>query len=463
MSDLVWRPNAGSQQLLLSCPINEILLEGTRAGGKSDVLIVDYLAGVGKGWGKHYTGIIFRNEYKHLGDIIKKSQILIPQVFPDAKFKRSASELKWVFAGGEELLFRHAKTMNDYDAYHGHEYSWQGYEELTRFPNLEFYDIMESTCRSPVAGIRKRRISTTNPFGIGHNFVKQRFIDPAPANVIINDEHGVRVRIHSSFVENPFIYENDKAYIEYLKNIKDPNVRKAWLEGDWNIVGGGAFDDLFSVEHHVIDLEQAKIPKSWKITRSFDWGSSAPFSVGWWVTSPGDSIDWYGKTKFLPKGTKIRVGEWYGAMKGETNKGLRLTNQKIAQGIIDYEEARNWKVKAGGADSQIWADGHGEGKSIYDTFDKMGVKFDKAPKGPGSRKTRMSILRDRLDAVLCDDRERPGIYVGINCREFIRQIPMLPRDEKDYETVDSDSEDHLYDEATYELINYEKSGGMITV
>lgn len=427
------------------------------------MLIIDYLTGVGKGWGQHYTGVIFRNEYKHLGDIIKKSQIIIPQVFPGAKFKRSASELKWVFPEGEELLFRHAKTMKDYDSYHGHEYPWQGFEELTRFPDLEFYDAMKSTWRSPVDGMRKRRISTTNPFGIGHNHVKQRFIDPAPANTVISDEMGQRVRIHSSFVENPHIFKNDREYIETLKTIKDPNVRKAWLLGDWNIVGGGAFDDLWSVDHHVIDINKIKIPRSWKITRSFDWGSSAPFSVGWWVTSPGESIEWYGQTRYLPKGTKIRIGEWYGGVKGETNKGLRLTNQKIAEGIIAYEKERNWKVYPGGADSAIFADGHGTGKTIYDTFKGMGVKFDKAPKGPGSRKVRMSLLRDYLQASLTADREQPGIYAADTCREFIRQVPMLPRDEKDYETVDTTSEDHLYDESTYELINYAKSGGMLSV
>lgn len=460
MNKTVWRPNPGSQQLFLSCPISEILLEGTRAGGKSDVLLVDFLKGVGKGWGQHYTGVVFRNEYKHLGDIIKKSHIIIPRAFPDAKFKRSASELKWVFGGGEELLFRHAKSIKDYDAFHGHEYPWQGFEELTKFPDLEFYDAMASTWRTPDARVRKRRVSTTNPFGIGHNHVKARFIDPAPPYKIINDEYGQRVRIHSSYIENKHITK-DQSYIDTLKRIKDPNVRKAWLEGDWNIVAGGAFDDLWDESAHVVDLAQVKIPRTWKITRSFDWGSSAPFSVGWWATSPGEVIQWGVGTRFIPKGSKIRLGEWYGAKKGEQNKGLRLTNDKIAEGIKEREKQKGWNVRPGAADSAIFADGAGTGKTIHDAFKAKGVKFEKAPKGPGSRATRMSLLRDHLAEAKKDHMEQPAIFVGSNCREFIRQIPLLPRDEKDYETVDTTAEDHLYDEVTYELINYAHQGGMM--
>lgn len=457
-----WQPNPGSQQLLLSCPVREILLEGNRGGGKTEAVIADFLVGVGQGWGKNYRGITFRNEYKHLGDIITKCEMLIPRVFPKAKFKSSAQELKWIFPEGEELLFRHAKTLKDYKAYHGHSYVWQNFGELTNFPDLEFYDSMGSCLRSPIPDIRKRRIGDTNPFGIGHNAVKARFIDPAPANTIIKDSFGTRVRIHSSFVENPYIFKNDPEYIDYLKSIKDENVRKAWLLGDWNIVAGGAFDDLWDVSKHVYDADKIIIPRHWKKYRSFDWGSSAPFSVGWWAVSPGESIMWGSGEKYMPKGTLFRIGEWYGAKKAELNTGLRLLNTEIAQGIKDYEKSHKWDVKPGAADSAIWSDAHGEGKSIYDSFHAAGVKFVKAVKGPGSRKMRMSLLRDRLGASLIDNMEVAGIFISSNCREFIRQIPLLPRDDKDYEVVDTSAEDHLYDEATYQILNYETNGAMFT-
>ena len=169
----VWTSQFGSQSLLLNCPINEILIEGNRGSSKTDTALVDFLMGVGKGWGNDYKGIVFRNEYKHLGDVVAKSLKLFKKVYPTAKFKQSASEYKWIFPEGEELLFRHGKTLKDYEAFHGHEYPWQFFDELTNFPDLDFYDAMRSTWRSPIAGIRKRRIAATNPHGQSHQLVKK--------------------------------------------------------------------------------------------------------------------------------------------------------------------------------------------------------------------------------------------------------------------------------------------------
>lgn len=464
--NVIWQPNPGGQDMFLRSPVREVLLHGDRGGGKTEALLMDYLKGVGRGWGSKYVGILFRCEYKHLEDVVRKSKRLFKAIYPDAYFLKSASDYKWVFPDGEELLFRHAKKEADYDAYHGHEYPWQGYEELTNWVCPKFYFKMESTCRSSIKGMRKRRVSTTNPFGLGHAWVKKRFIDPAPKGGIITETFKVkgievkkqRVAIRCSFLENPWIFDNDPEYIISLMTISDPNVRAAWLYGSWDIVAGGAFDDLWDRDIHVLKWDQVQIPSDWVVTRSFDWGSSAPFSVGWHVTSPGGDILINGRPKFLPRGTKIRVAEWYGANRDQDNTGLRLTNRQIAQGILEKEaelEERFYDIRAGAADSQIFNDSNGFGESAYQAYEDAGVEFEPAPKGPGSRKTRMTLLRDRLHESTKDLMEHPGYFIMDSCVDAIAQIPVLARDPDDWEKVFSGGEDHIYDELTYELAAYE--------
>ena len=70
------------------------------------------------------------------------------------------------------------------------------------------------------------------------------------------------------------------------KGLGSPDLVKAMLQGDWNIVSGGALDDLWRSDVHV--LPRFRIPFSWRLDRTFDWGSSTPFSVGWWAEANGE-------------------------------------------------------------------------------------------------------------------------------------------------------------------------------
>ena len=86
---VIWSPFPGSQRLFLSCPIFEVLLEGTRGGGKTDTLLMDFAREVGKGYGAEWNGVLFRQTYPQLDDVVKKSKKWFPQIFPTAKFNES--------------------------------------------------------------------------------------------------------------------------------------------------------------------------------------------------------------------------------------------------------------------------------------------------------------------------------------------------------------------------------------
>lgn len=511
---IAWRPLEGSQALAIGCPCDEILYHGTRGPGKTAAQLGKYLGGVGRGYGAFWRGIIFDREYKNLDDIVKKSQEMIPKIFPEARFLSSKSDFKWVFPDGEELLFRHIKKPSDYSNYHGHEYAFIGWNELTKFPTSEIYDLMKSCNRSgflpsehspqltkadkvyigecgelgePIsAEIMARMLpdiplvtfSTTNPHGPGHNWVKREFIDKAPPGVpirkkslVFNPRSGkeeivvtTRVHIFGSYKENKFL---DAKYVAGLNAIKDKNKRRAWLGGDWSITSGGALDDLWNPQFHV--LPRFIIPKAWRLVRSFDWGSSHPFSVGFWAIANGEEITLPNGKRFCPpKGSVIRFAELYGCehIKDElgqlkpaygTNKGLRLSAREVARRIKELEEELTedgWvqsEVHPGPADGQIYNVNEKESASIAARMEAEDVKWYAADKSAGTRKNGLELVRVALENSL--QGEGPGLYVMGNCESFLETVPSLPRDEDDPDDVDTTAEDHIYDETRYMLLD----------
>lgn len=450
----VWQALPGSQSLFLQSPIHEVCFSGTRGPGKTDAMLMSFAQYCGRGYGDYWRGVIFRRNYKHLDDIIAKSKRWFNRSAQKPRFLAGSSSLKWVWPTGEELLLRAFESEDDYWSYHGHEYPFVGWEEITSWPSIDCYESMKSTNRSSFPGtaelprIPRLIRSSTNPYGVGHNWVKKYFIDPAPYGRVITDADGnKRVCLFGSIKENPHL---GPEYVKTLQSITDPNKRKAWLEGSWDITSGGMFDDLWNARKHV--LKPFKIPQSWKIDRAFDWGSSKPFSVGWWAQTDGsDAIMADGTTRSFPRKTLIRIGEWYGCT-GKPNEGLRMTAKTVAAGIVSRERAMGIanRVNAGPADSAIYA--VTDEASIGQNMEAEGVFWTPADKKSGSRKNGWELMRDRLAASAEDDCDKPGLYVFETCRDFIRTVPPLARDAKDPDDVDSDAEDHIPDEVRYRVL-----------
>ena len=108
-----WRALPGSQTLAIASTADEILYHGTRGPGKTEAQIAYFVARCGTGYGTHWKGVIFDRGYKNLGDIIAKSHVMIPKIFPTAKFFAAKSDLHWHFPDGEVLMFRHIKRVQD--------------------------------------------------------------------------------------------------------------------------------------------------------------------------------------------------------------------------------------------------------------------------------------------------------------------------------------------------------------
>jgi len=445
--NVIWVPQPGSQTLFLSCPIFEVLYDGTRGPGKTDALLMDFIQHVGVGYGAAWRGILFRNTYKQLTDIKARTKKWFYQIFPKAKFNES--DYVWKFPTGEELMLRYIRTKDDYWNYHGHEYPWIGWEELTNWASPDCYDSMKSCCRSTGKNMPRKYRANCNPYGIGHNWVKARFVDPAPPLTVMNDSVGnKRIRIQGFLRENKILKKEDPDYIKMIQSVSDPNKRKAWVEGDWDIIAGGALDDIWDRDKHVIDVFQ--IPESWRVDRSFDWGSSKPFSVGWWAESDGTPVRLKNgrEIHYCPE-TLFRIAEFYG-WNGKPNEGCRMLASNIAREIVRIERGFDFYVNPGPADNSI---NDGEiGNTVADEMKRYGVVWERSDKSPGSRVAGLNKLREMLESATQFPMETPGLFVFNNCSHFIRTVPVLPRDTRRIDDVDTEAEDHVYDETRYRIM-----------
>lgn len=457
--EVTWAPQAGSQRAFLECPVEECLLEGNRGGGKTESLVMDFAQHVGQGYGAEWTGILFRKTYKQLSDVVRKTQKWFPRIWPAAKF--NSSDMYWRWPGGEMLHLKYMEREDDYWNYHGHGYPWIGWEELTTWASDKCYRVMMSCWRSPHPDIPRKYRATTNPYGVGHNWVKRRFGLPVPYGGVVGPvirEGGdpERVAIHSDLRENKVLMRADPGYANKIAAAaRNPSEKRAWLEGSWDIVAGGMFDDLWSPHHHVLpNIPFGAIPSRWKINRSYDHGQSKPFSVGWWAESNGEPIEHSGRLVGPVPGDLVRIAEWYG-WNGTENEGLRMLATDIGDGIIERET--DWtlvgRILPGPADSSIF-DEVEPGKSVAGDMKRRGVRWTHADKRPGSRVQGWQQIRNLLSGAIPGrdgTREEPGLFVCQRCENFLRTVPVLPRDDKNLDDVDTDAEDHVGDETRYRV------------
>lgn len=458
-----WAPQPGSQLAFLTCPYEEVLLEGNRGGGKTDVLLMDFAQHVGKGFGPDWRGILFRQTYPQLSEVIQKSKRWFPIMFPEATYNEGKST--WTWPSGESLRFAYMLKPADYWNYHGHSYPWIAWEELTMWSSPDLYLKMFACWRSPIKAMPRKIRGTTNPYGVGHNWVKERFRLPVRPGkmmgpkIVYGDKKSQirRIAVHSSLLENKILLHADPSYIDKIAEAaRNPSELAAWLEGDWNIVAGGMFDDVWAPETHIID--PFKIPENWRLDRSFDWGSSSPYSVGFWAESDGTEAPGFGWTR---RGDLFRVGELYG-WNGHANEGLRQTSEEIASEIKIRENQLfgDRRVKAGPADNQIFAK-DGNQKSIAGEMARKGVRWTDSDKAKDSRKLGWEKIRSMLRAATNPRREEPGLFVFSNCEHFIRTIPILPRADRDLDDIPKEgAEDHVADETRYRV--FHRRRGMMT-
>lgn len=449
------------QSLAFGSPATEILYGGAAGGGKSHLLRVAAIS-----WAYDMDGLqvyLFRRTHPDLF----KNHMEGPTGFPsllaawvDNGFASINYSKNYIDIGASRIHLCHCQHEKDVYKYQGAEIHVLMMDELTHFSRSQ-YAFLRSRVRlggfavpERYKGMFPRIVTASNPGGVGHNWVKAEFVDRAPAMRTERAPKGeggmLRQFIPAKLEDNPTLVENDPEYGDRLEGLGNPALVRAMRTGDWDIVAGGMFDDVWDRSVHV--LTPFGVPPSWRIDRAFDYGSSRPFSVGWWAESDGtallDGRSW-------PRGTLFRVGEWYG-WNGRPNEGAKLSVAEIGAGIVarERELGIHGRVQPGPGDCPVTPPGQ---EDVRDGLAKAGAKFTEPKKASGSRETGWQLMRDRLSASRATPMEAPGLFVFDTCTHFLRTIPVLPRDERKPDDVDTDAEDHVADEARYRLLAKRKS------
>lgn len=437
---IVWQPQP-RQAAFMSRPEYEALYGGAAGGGKSDALVIEALRQVHI---PHYKALILRKTFPQLAELIDKTLNYYPRAFPTARYNGSSHT--WTFPSGAKIIFGAMQYTKDRVKYQGQAYDFIAFDELTHF-TYEEYSYLFSRNRPNGPGTRVYIRATANPGGVGHGWVKERFITAAPPMHPISEEvswrepdgkvqtkQQTRIFVPSSVFDNPALLQNDPQYVQRLASMPEAE-RNALLYGDWDTFSGQVFTEWRNDSDHYADrinthvIAPFKVPADWAIWCGLDWGYSRPFSVGWYAVDRERRM--------------YRIREYYGCT-GTPNTGVKMEPSEVAREIrrIEAEDPnlKDRRINRVG-DPAIW--GSDGTESIGALMERQRVYFEK---GDHARIDGKMQVHHRL---AFDENGVPMLYVFNTCKHFIRTVPNLVYDEKNVEDINTEGEDHIYDELRY--------------
>lgn len=432
------------QSVAFETGATEVLYGGAKGGGKSFLLRVSAMR-----WCMEVAGVQVYLFRRTLADLRrnhlegpKSLQALLVEHIKSGHVNFVERFNKFEFWNGSVLHLCYCEAESDVENYQGAEIHVLLMDEVTHYTDYQYRYMRAQVRRAGLVVPEKyeRRLprieAGANPGSIGHAWVKRTWIAPAAALSVWRapPEEGGMLRqfIPAKLSDNPHLTRDDPEYADRLRGMGNDSLVRAMLEGDWDLVAGQALEKL---RRDVHCIEPFTPPDDWILFGSLDWGSSRPFSFGLWCVANGDALP---DGRVYRRGAIIRWKEWYG-WGGKANEGLRMEVGDVASGIRSKIGARRLAYIA--ADPSMWkVDG---GPSHAETMLRNGVTLRRAD---NSRHAGYLEVRNRI----AGDAEGPMLYATKNCHDgFWRTLPDIVMDESDSEDVDTENEDHAYDDVRY--------------
>lgn len=432
-----WTAQPGPQSWAAVCPAKYIFFGGARGGGKTDTLVGRQVRGA-QLYGDRWNGLMVRRKYKDLARIRARIDEMIRAGLPATRIGGDHQPNVVRFANGANIWLSAFQRLDQADDEQSKEYTEISLDEACTIPFVGGLIEKLKGCLRSSKGVPCKMVLAGNPGGPGHSAIKALFIDGHEPLKPWRDAAGqTHVFIPSRVYDNRILMESDPEYEANLRSIRDPALRAAWLDGSWEVFPGQAFH--FERRFHVLDDPPA-VPITAPLLWSFDWGWGAPFSMGWWWEDG--------------EGRLYRFAEWYG-WTGTPDEGLRMKDTDIAAGIQARERelgiwGRSIRRVAGHdcfATRADYTQAGGHVPSTAETFAAAGIFI---ARGNVSRRAKIQQFRERIGVDLDANGiplRAPMLLVYPHCHQFIRTIPALVMSDIDKEDVDTDQEDHVYDEA----------------
>ena len=414
-----WQPHEGPQTDALSRSEFEILYGGARGGGKTDAGLVwleepDYISN------PRYRFLVVRENSKDLANWLDRASFM----YAPQGGKVVGHEIR--FPSGALGWTGHLQDKNSFKHYVGNEYQKLLVEELTLIPSEESYLKLASSCRSTI-GLPPQIFCTTNPGNAGHIWVKNRFVKHGAMNAYLDSETGRhRIFIPAKITDNPTLMERDPTYVNWLRGLPE-KLRRAWLDGDWDVFEGQFFDTW---DERVHTYRPFEIPKDWPRFRAIDWGYSDHFCCLWFAVGPNNHVYVY--------------REFY---------RRRLTDPEYCffiKTLSKYQDGKDEEIGYTVGDPNSFGTEIQEfGVTRFETFATHGVSVIPAD---NSRVEGWTRIREYINPHFYQGQQVAWLHISQDCPNLIRTLPALVHHDRKVEDIADNMEDHPPDALRYGIM-----------
>ena len=383
-------PNPKQEQFLRSLR-RRVCYGGARGGGKSWVVRAKATL-----LALNYPGIkiiILRRTYADLwqNHVLELRKLLEPDI---ATYRDS--EKAMVFPNSSRIRFGYCAAEADVLQYQGQEYDIMFLDEATQFTEY-MYNCLVASNRG-ANEFPHRMYLTCNPGGVGHAWVKRLFIDKDYTEAENPDDYEF---IPAKVYDNKVLVDKDPEYVRMLETLPE-DMRRAWLDGDWNVFAGQYFrewrDDI-----HIID--PIEIPGWWRRYFAMDYGLD--MLAGYWIAVDGE-------------------GQAY------------VYREVYQSGLIASEAAQKIKELTCGenidqwlAPPDLWNRRNDTGRSVADIFVEQDIPLTRVDNDRinGWQDVHEWLKPyDTVDAVTGEPKKAAGLRFFRSCRNVIRCLPMVQYD-----------------------------------
>ncbi len=398
---------------------------GAKGGGKSHAIRAKatYLA-------FYYPGIqmlIVRRTFPELHENhTKRLKAAYASLPIEYQPKYNEGEKAFTFPWGSRLKLGYCSDEGDVLQYQGQEYDVIFLDEATQLTEYQFSWLC--ACVRGTGNYPKRTYITCNPGGVGHAWVKRLFIDREfrrgengrdytfiQARVydnapLFDSDEGYRqayaeLKKHGGALSKTALHEKAMQGADYIRQLQSfpPALRRAWLDGDWNVFAGQFFGE-FNEQTHV--TEPFELPLNWRKSAALDYGLDM-LAVLWFAVDEDGRAYCY--------------------------RSIERPDLTISEAAAVIKKSQSEHVEEYIAPPDLWNRRQDTGRSAAEIFAQNGVPLVKAG---SSRIDGWLNVKEYLRV----SQGKPRLLIFSACTPLLRCLPLLRHDK--LRTGDAAKEPH---------------------